>query len=93
MKLVWIPPALDDLEQLRAYIATDAPAAGEMIAARVVRAVLTLADFPQRGRPGRVRGTRELVVPSTPYVVAYRVEADDVEVLRIVHGARRWPAL
>jgi toxin ParE1/3/4 len=93
MKLVWIPPALDDLEQLRACIATDAPAAGEMIAARVVRAVLTLADFPQRGRPGRVRGTRELVVPSTPYVVAYRVEADDVEVLRIVHGARRWPAL
>jgi plasmid stabilization system protein ParE len=45
MKLVWIPPALDDLEQLRAYIATDALAAGEMIAARVMRAVLTLADL------------------------------------------------
>ncbi len=36
-------------------------------------------------------GTRELVVTGTPYVIAYRVEAHAVVVLRVMHGARRWP--
>ena len=51
----------------------------------------TLTENPELGRPGRVPGTRELVVLHTPYIIPYRVREDVVEILRIFHGARRWP--
>jgi toxin ParE1/3/4 len=47
--------------------------------------------MPHRGRPGRWPGTRELVIPRTPYIVPYRVQGDLIEILRVFHGARRWP--
>jgi toxin ParE1/3/4 len=47
--------------------------------------------FPDRGRPGRISRTRELVIPATPFVVAYRVGNGHVDVLAIMHGARLWP--
>ncbi len=50
-----------------------------------------LAKYPEIGRPGRVRGTRELVVAGTPYIAAYRIMGEVVTVLRVLHGARRWP--
>jgi toxin ParE1/3/4 len=50
-----------------------------------------LAIHPEIGRPGRIRGTRELVATGTPYIVAYRFVADRLTVLRLLHGARRWP--
>jgi toxin ParE1/3/4 len=50
-----------------------------------------LADQPQMGRPGRVSGTREFVVPRTSYIVPYRVRDNRIQVLRVYHGARRWP--
>ena len=43
------------------------------------------------GRAGRVRGTRELAIDGTPYIVAYRIKGNVVEVLRVIHGAQRWP--
>ncbi|HUG83694.1 MAG TPA: type II toxin-antitoxin system RelE/ParE family toxin, partial [Euzebya sp.] len=57
----------------------------------VLAAVARLADHPVIGRPGRIAGTRELPVVGTPYLVVYRIEAAAVVVLRILHGARRWP--
>jgi toxin ParE1/3/4 len=51
----------------------------------------TLADHPEIGRPGRIPGTRELVITNTPFVVPYRVRGDLIEVLSVFHGARRWP--
>jgi len=50
-----------------------------------------LADHPGIGRPGRVDGTRELVIPGLPYVIAYLHRGDTVTVLRVLHGAMRWP--
>ena len=57
----------------------------------VEAAVRRLADYPYSGRPGRVAGTRELAVSGTPYVIAYRVEAQAVLILRLLHGAQEWP--
>lgn len=92
MKLRWLRTALRNLDDEAAYIATDDPAAARLVVKRVLDAVALLADQPGIGRPGRVPGTRELVVPKTRYLVPYRVRGDVVEVLRVFHTSRRLPA-
>jgi toxin ParE1/3/4 len=58
---------------------------------RIRKAAKALCQRPSLGRPGRVLGTRELVVSGTPYILPYRVDDDGVEVLRVYHAARQWP--
>jgi plasmid stabilization system protein ParE len=84
-------PALRDLEALGDYIALDNPSAAERTVARIMGRADELAAQPHAGRPGRVAGTRELVIADTPFIVPYRVQGDEVEILAVMHGARRWP--
>jgi len=92
MIVVWSPAAIADLAQLRAYIAEDDPTAAQRVALHIAYNVETLLPAnPRIGRPGRVPGTRELVIPKTPFIVPYRIIGGTVEVLRVYHGARRWP--
>ena len=88
----WTEHALQQLDQARDYIALSN---SEKVAARVARRVVTsvqqLAAFPMSGRPGRVSGTRELVIANTPFVVAYTVVRHRIVVLAVYHGARQWP--
>lgn len=91
MKVKWSLPAVADLGELRRYIGLRNPAAARRVAQAILRATRDLRQFPAQGRPGRVPGTRELVVLGTPYLVPYRVRSDVIEVLRVLHGARRWP--
>jgi toxin ParE1/3/4 len=80
-----------DLAAARAYIARDnAPAADRQVE-RVLAAVAGLLPFPEIGRLGRRVGTRELIVSRTPYVVAYRLRTEVIEILRVMHGRQRWP--
>lgn len=91
MRLRWTAPALRDLEEIGDYIARGNPLA----AARIVTAILdqaeALATHPHIGRPGRVPDTRERVITDMPCPVPYRVSGEDVEILAVLHGARRWP--
>ena len=90
LRIRWLHIAVADLEAVRAYIAEHRPAAAAAVARRIRDAADSLATFPECGRPGRVAGTRELVVP--PCVIAYRVaEGDVVDILKVLHGAQRWP--
>ena len=90
MNIVWSPEAVEDLVSLRAYIAEDNPAAARRVVLRLIQHVeQLLPDNPQIGRAGRVPGTRELVVP--PYIVPYRLQRTTIQILRVYHGARRWP--
>ena len=91
MRIRWLKRADCDLDALASYIAHDNPDAAARIALRVIEAVEDLGTHPGIGRPGRVEGTRELVVSNTPYVVAYRVHQNVVEVLRVLHSAQNWP--
>jgi toxin ParE1/3/4 len=92
VRVIWTEPAILDLSSARAWIAADRPlaAAGQVV--RIVEAVAILPGFTQSGLLGRHSGTRELVVAKTPFIVAYRVRGDLVEILRVLHGARRWPS-
>ena len=87
----WTRRARRRLDEIGARISVDNPAAAARVVSAIARGVQRLGDSPGRGRPGRVRGTRELVVVGTPYLVAYRVHDNDIEILTIQHGARLWP--
>lgn len=91
MKLRYTRQALADLDEARTYIAERNPEAAAAMAVRIREAIGGLTLFPDRGRQGRIGGTRELVIPATPFIVAYRIGDGHIEVLAIMHGARRWP--
>ena len=91
MDIVWRTIALEDLEEARRYIMQDDPEAAERVRTAILSAVEHLAELPHLGKPGRVTDTRERVIPDTPYIVAYTVIDGHVEILSVIHGARRWP--
>jgi addiction module RelE/StbE family toxin len=91
MHVRWLQKALRNLDDEASYIAADSPAAAKLVVKRVLDAVATLREQPGLGRPGRVAGTRELVVHRTPYIVPYRVRNEMIEILRVFHTSRRLP--
>ena len=91
MRIVWLRGALRNLIEEAEYVARADRRAAVVIVARIRASVERLTVHPQSGRAGRVPGTRELVVPGTPYIVPYRVVGDTVQVLRVFHAKRRWP--
>jgi len=84
--------ALRNLDDEASYIALDDALAARTVIERVLEAVGQLAEQPGMGRPGRVPGTRELIVLKTRYLVPYRVHGDTISILRVFHTSRRLPA-
>ncbi|MGH6931853.1 MAG: type II toxin-antitoxin system RelE/ParE family toxin [Dongiaceae bacterium] len=91
MRLVWLHRALDDIEAVHSHIANDRPLAAGAVIQLIRRHVQQLKLHPPIGRTGRVENTRELVISGTPYVIPYRVRGERIEILAVIHGARRWP--
>ncbi len=92
MRVKWLRRALRNLDEEAAYIARDNPQAAARVVERIESSVERLKSYPASGRPGRVSGTRELVVGGTAYIIPYRVRGEAVEILRVFHGSRKWPA-
>jgi toxin ParE1/3/4 len=90
MRVRWTTAAADDLERICDYIVETSPDSAHRIAHLIVDGIASLHTFPNRGRAGRVNGTREFVFAPLPFVAVYEVK-DEVQVLRILHGAQRWP--
>lgn len=90
-RLIVSPQFLRRLEDIRARIAPDNPAAATRVIELIRTAMRRLPASPAIGRPGRVEGTRELVIAGTPYIVPYRVQDDIVEIITVLHSAQRWP--
>ena len=84
----WTAEAADQLEATVKLIQQDSPTAARKVAQAIIDRIEQLAAFPSLGRPGELKGTRELV--SSPYVVVYRSTEDIVEILHIWHGAQDW---
>ncbi len=91
MKIRLTKSAVGDLDSVESYIAGDDPGAAARTVLRIIEAAEGLEAFPNLGRPGRISGTRELVVGGDPYIAVYRVRQNVVWVLRVLHAARRWP--
>jgi toxin ParE1/3/4 len=91
MKVVWSRRAIRHLVYLREYIEKDSEQNAALVAKRILKAVDLLQSHPEMGRPGRVVGTRELVVPGTPYLIPYRVRRERLELIAVFHGRQKWP--
>lgn len=91
MRIVWTEPAARALESIQDYIARDNHRAAWEVASRVRKSVNQLEEYPKLGRPGRVRGTLELVVPDLPYIVPYRIKGREIQILSVYHSSRKWP--
>jgi toxin ParE1/3/4 len=91
MKVVWSRRAIRHLVYLREYIEKDSEQNAALVAKRILKAVDLLQSHPEMGRPGRVVGTRELVVPGTPYLIPYRVRRERLELIAVFRGRQKWP--
>lgn len=91
MKPVWSRAAIRDLVQAREYIGLENETAASEMASRIVDATDRIVQFPEVGRPGRLNGTRELVVSGTQYLIVYRLKKSAVHFLRVLHGRQKWP--
>jgi len=90
LKLAWTRLAIEDLDDAYDYIAATNPGAAADIIERIEKAVAALRLTPSMGRLGRINGTRELVI-TPPFIVAYRVAEERIEIIAVIHAARRWP--
>jgi toxin ParE1/3/4 len=90
VKIVWTKRALEHLKALHAYIAADSEWNAALVATRILEAVELLGQQPELGRVGRRVGTRELMIPKTPFLVVYRVRNGVVRLLAVLHGKQIW---
>jgi len=91
MQIRWSPAAVEDLLRIIEYIRQENAAAAEGVAKTIYESASTLKSFPNKGRAGRVEGTREPPLPPLPFVVVYRIRRDIVEIANVIHGAQKWP--
>ena len=91
MKLRFTAYARDNLVKIRNYISQHNPQAANRVINHIRQQTKLLSDYPNLGKEGRCEGTRELVINLYPYIVAYRIHSDEVQILAIIHTSTFWP--
>lgn len=91
MKIRWTAIAANDLKAVHQYLRKHAPTRADTIVDRILAGIDVLEQYPNLGRHGRLDGTRELVITGTPIIVFYRLRKSQVEILGVLHAARKWP--
>lgn len=88
MRVRWTPLAAADMQQISDYLKEHHPRYRQPTMRKLYERIRSLKQRPYLGRPGRVEGTRELLMFPLPYVIVYRLSGHTVEILRIYHGAQ-----
>lgn len=91
MEVKWLKTALRNLNKEAEYIARDNPQAAILVVQRIKKSVALLKKNASLGRPGRIEGTKELVIDKTSYIVPYRICQNKIEILRVFHASRKTP--
>jgi toxin ParE1/3/4 len=90
LKVDWSEDTLADAQAAFAYIAKDSQQNAHLVADRIEHTVSLLSETPF-GKPGRVKNNYEVVVPKTPFIIAYQLtKGKALYILRVIHGARDW---
>ena len=92
MNIRFTRTALSDVQYISEYLTQESSdSISHTVLSRIYDAIKSLTQFPEQGRKGRIAGTRELIVSQLPFIVAYRVQKDELQILTVMHAARRWP--
>ena len=91
MEVVWLEEATRDLKEIGRFIAKDDAAAAYRVLTKIKAAADSLQHNPQMGRPGRVKKTRELIIPGLPYILPYTIRNKQSRILAVMHTSRKWP--
>lgn len=90
MRINWTDEASSDLDEIELYIAAAGrPQAAVKTVLRILKTVKQLSEYPALGRPGRIQGTRELIVSGLPYIIPYRMKNGVIEILRVFHTSMK----
>lgn len=87
-RIEWSRRAQRDLSGIHAYIAKDNPLAAQQVASTLIKHAESLTAFPNRGRPGLGKGTREILIPGWPWFILYRLDEDKVQIISVLHAAQ-----
>lgn len=87
----WTKQAVEDLNSAYDHLSTESPHLIPMTIEVILSSIKQIKMFPESGRPGRVDGTRELVITTIPFIVVYRKKSETLEILSILHQLRKWP--
>lgn len=82
-------PARSDIDAIYRHIATDNPVAALAVVTAIRDSVVLLSHFPEKSRKTRRTGLRALPLSQYPYIVFFRIKPDVLEVVHVLHGARR----
>ncbi len=91
MQIQWTKNANHNLDQIEEFITQDNPFAAIDTVIKIIKTVEALSEHPAMGRVGRIHNTRELIIAGTPYIIAYRVKAKNIQILRVLHSSMQWP--
>ena len=85
------PRAVSDLQSIRAYLIRHSPRGAESVRLAIAETIALLEQFPHVGRTGAISGVRVIAVVRYDYLIYHKIDADEVMILHIRHGARRVP--
>ena len=86
MQILWLPKAVENLEEIRAYIAQERLAAAARVAQKIQQTVAMLKDHPQLGKPSLRDGFRQIQVAGLPFVIPYKVIDGKLVIVRVFHN-------
>ena len=86
MEVVWLPKAVQNLAEIRAYIAEESPAAAQRVAQKIQQTVAMLQDHPRLGKPSIRDGFRQIQVAGLPFVIPYKISENKLIIARIFHN-------
>ena len=91
MRIRWLRAAKKNLDDAASYIAQDDPETAQKMYANIRKSVEMLIHHPDMGRPGRIFGTRELVITNYPFIVPYRIKKNEIQIIRVFHTSQQLP--
>ena len=89
MKVLWPRRARAEFNAAIDYLQQHSPAGARRIAEDIERSVLLVETFPHIAPASRHKGLRQKTVPSTPYIIVYRIKSDQIEIRAVIHTGQR----
>ncbi len=91
MKVVLTPLAREDLREIRQFISRDSPQGAKIVAEKIKKSLLLLAEQPHIGQATDDDEVFEWHIPGLTYTLPYRIVNNVIQILRVFHESRNRP--